>query len=92
MCWARRVLTRGTRHAPLRCRLLSEGHEVEADLLRRQVATLAAELVERDRMLHTIHSMKGLGPAARGDAGGEDDVAMQVGRVAVGPHWLGQAG
>ena len=54
---------------------------MEADLLRRQVATLADELAERDRMLHTIHSMQ-LGLAGRGggggDGGGEDDVAMQV--------------
>ncbi|KAL4435162.1 hypothetical protein ABPG77_001844, partial [Micractinium sp. CCAP 211/92] len=58
--------------------LLSECHEVEADLLRRQVATLAAELVERDRMLHTIHSMKGRGAPARDGGGGEDDLALQV--------------
>lgn len=48
-------------------------------MLRRQVATLAAELVERDRMLHTIHSMKGRGAQARDGGGGEDDLALQVG-------------
>lgn len=47
---------------------------------------LATELAERDRMLQTIHSMRGYanggGGSMRGGGGGgdgdEDDVAMQV--------------
>jgi hypothetical protein len=65
---------------------MSEAAEVEADLLRRQVHVLVSELAERDRMLHTIHSMRmgggggGRGGSFGGGGGedGEDDVAMQV--------------
>ncbi|PSC70283.1 Kinesin-related 11 [Micractinium conductrix] len=62
---------------------ISEAMETEADLLRRQVNVLAAELAERDRMLQTIHSMRGGGRGrgsvrTGGEDGGEDDVAMQV--------------
>lgn len=53
---------------------------MEADLLHRQVATLAAELAERDRMLHTIQSMQlgGGGGAGGGGGDGDEGVAMQV--------------
>jgi hypothetical protein len=62
---------------------MSEAVEVEADLLRRQVHVLATELAERDRMLQTIHSMRGYGGGSSGTSrgggdGDEDDVAMQV--------------
>lgn len=51
-------------------------------MLNLQVHVLATELAERDRMLQTIHSMRGFGGdsgGARGGGGdGEDDVAMQA--------------
>lgn len=75
---------------------ISEAMETEADLLRRQVNVLAAELAERDRMLQTIHSMRGGGRGrgsvrTGGEDGGEDDVAMQVGglgRMGEQEEWL----
>lgn len=80
--------------AASRVRGVGEVAEVEADLLRRQVHVLAAELAERDRMLATIHSMRG-GYAGDGGGGGGfgggsggDDVAMQVGAGAL-PRWAG---
>jgi hypothetical protein len=69
---------------------MAAAHGLEADLLRRQVATLAEELSERDRMLHTIHSMQLRLSGAR--EGAEDDVAMQVGAVAGWQGLLMQAG
>lgn len=52
---------------------------------RPQVHVLATELAERDRMLQTIHSMRGFAGSGGGHSGGhgggdggEDDVAMQA--------------